>query len=146
MAGKFPSGKEWNVSEDSVASQIVFENWPTPVLLDGFEIGEKIKTGLPLIKNNEIHNSPVKDVFSIAIPKSPDDALGRMSWDETSVFVAIKGYKPFFNTNKGKIIVHKDGSNSWNSNGHGQSYLTASGPLKPVEDVINALMMHQPKK
>jgi inosine-uridine nucleoside N-ribohydrolase len=145
MAGKFPSGKEYNLATDSVASKIVFENWPTPVIFDGFEIGVKVKTGLPLIQNNKIKNDPVKDVFSICIPKSPDDAQGRMSWDEIVVLVAIKGYKPLFNLKKGKIIVEDNGFNMWNYNGHGQSYITESAPIEKVEEILNNLMMHQPK-
>ena len=47
MAGRFPSGKEFNVEKDAIASQTVFSQWPTPVLLSGFEIGSKIKVGLP---------------------------------------------------------------------------------------------------
>ncbi len=49
MAGRFPSGKEFNVERDAASSKIVFEQWSRPVLLSGFEIGMKIKTGLPLI-------------------------------------------------------------------------------------------------
>ena len=60
MAGKFPEGKEFNVEMDSAASQIVFGKWPTEVIFSGFEIGEKIKTGLPLVQNNSIQNSPGK--------------------------------------------------------------------------------------
>ena len=126
MAGKFPSGKEYNLATDSVASKIVFENWPTPVLFDGFEIGVIIKSGLPLIRNDKIKNSPVKDVFSICIPKSPEDAQGRMSWDEVAVLVAVKGYKPWFALEKGRIIIDNGGSNDWDYSGSGQYYLTAS--------------------
>src|SRR6185295_11094338 len=43
MAGRFPSGSEFNVKMDAVASQFVFNNWETPVLLSGVEIGFKIK-------------------------------------------------------------------------------------------------------
>ena len=145
MAGKFPSGKEYNLATDSVASKIVFENWPTPVLLDGFEIGVVIKTGLPLIKNDEIKNSPVKDVFSICIPKSPEDAQGRMSWDEIAVLVAVKGYKPWFKREKGRIIVKENGFNSWDYNNSGHFYLLFSQPIKEVEKVLDNLMMHQPR-
>jgi hypothetical protein len=42
MAGRFPSGKEFNVEKDAAASQVVYSNWPTPVLLSGFEIGMKV--------------------------------------------------------------------------------------------------------
>src|SRR5262249_44857100 len=113
MAGRFPSGKEFNVERDAAASKIVFQNWPTNIILSGFEIGSKIKTGLPLIKNDSIRNSPVKDVFKICIPKAAEDINGRMSWDETAVLVAIKGNRPWYNLEEGKMIVNDDGSNSW---------------------------------
>ena len=51
MAGKFPSGYEFNVMKDAKASQNVYSNWPTQVILSGFEIGEQIMAGLPLIHN-----------------------------------------------------------------------------------------------
>jgi inosine-uridine nucleoside N-ribohydrolase len=79
MAGKFPSGFEFNVMQDAKASQNVYENWNTPIILSGFEIGEKIKVGLPLIHNDAVHNDPVKDVFRISIPMAKEDSLGRKS-------------------------------------------------------------------
>lgn len=146
MAGSFPAGREYNVFSDSAASKKVFENWPTTILFDGFQIGEKIKTGLPLIKNEKIKNSPIKDVFSICISKSKDDADGRMSWDEVAVLIAIKGYEPWFTTKHGKIIVEENGSNKWDSNGSGQSYIEFAKPASEIKDVLNNLMMHQPKQ
>jgi inosine-uridine nucleoside N-ribohydrolase len=91
MAGKIPEGYEFNVKEDAAASQIVFDNWETPIIFSGFEIGVKIKVGLPLINNVAIKNSPVKEAFSICIPKAAEDSAGRSSWDETAVLIAIKG-------------------------------------------------------
>ncbi|HEY6977639.1 MAG TPA: nucleoside hydrolase, partial [Chitinophagaceae bacterium] len=113
MAGKFPEGKEFNVEIDSAASQIVFGKWPTEVIFSGFEIGEKIKTGLPLVQNNAIQNSPTKDVFRIALPMAEEDKNGRSSWDETAVLVAVKGYEPWYSVEAGSIVVNEDGSNSW---------------------------------
>jgi inosine-uridine nucleoside N-ribohydrolase len=101
MAGRFPAGSEFNVNRDAAASQFVFTNWQTPVLFSGFEIGLKIRTGLPLIHNETIQNSPVKDVFRICIPLSLQDSAGRMSWDETAVLVAVKGYQPWYRIKKG---------------------------------------------
>lgn len=145
MAGKFPSGLEFNVLKDAIASKVALENWPTKVIYSGFEIGEKIKTGLPLIHNNEIRNSPVKDAFRICIPMSPQDSNGRMSWDETAVLVAVKGYQPYYTLHQGKIKVAADGSNSWDENGKGQYYLVEKESPQKVEDIINHLMMQQPK-
>lgn len=147
MAGRFPSGKEFNVDKDFVASKYVYDNWPTPVLLSGFEIGEKIKVGLPLIRNDAIQNSPVKDVFRISIPMDKQDSAGRMSWDETAVLVGVLGYETWYDLKQGKIVVSdKDGSNTWlddkNSN---QYYLVEKAPPADVQKLIEEMIQHQPK-
>lgn len=144
MAGHFPSGKEFNLYNDAAASKKVFDNWPTKVIFSGFEIGKNIKTGLPLVHNNAIKNNPAKDVFRISIPMSAEDSAGRMSWDETSVLVAVRGYKPYFDLQEGRIKINADGSNSWNDKGKGQYYLVQKEPPEKVEEVINDLMMHLP--
>lgn len=144
MAGKFPSGWEFNIMKDAVSSKVALENWPTPVIYSGFEIGEKIHTGLPLIHNNEIQNSPVKDVFRICIPLAAEDSKGRMSWDETAVYVAVKGYQPYYDLHPGKIKVAADGSNSWDDNGKGQDYLVAKESPQKMEEIINNLIIQQP--
>jgi inosine-uridine nucleoside N-ribohydrolase len=146
MAGRFPSGSEFNVDRDAAASQLVFETWPTPVLLSGFEIGHKIHSGLPLIHNNTINNSPVKDVFRISIPLDPQDSLGRMSWDETAVLVAVKGLNGWYTTEAGKMVVANDGSNSWQKEPGVHRYLVEAVPPAEVEKVINRLIMHQPSR
>lgn len=145
MAGKFPEGYEYNVKEDARASKYVFENWPKSILFSGFEIGQKIKTGLPLINNDAIQNSPVKDVFRISIPMAKEDSAGRMSWDQTAVLVAVNGYRPFYKIKKGKINIKEDGSNTWGDIGTNHYYLVEDRPVADVQDIINSLMMHQPQ-
>jgi pyrimidine-specific ribonucleoside hydrolase len=146
MAGRFPAGSEFNVNRDAAASQFVFNNWQTPVLLSGFEIGQKIKTGLPLMRNEAIKNSPVKDVFRICIPLSKEDSAGRMSWDETAVLVAVKGYRPWYNIEKGKMVVAEDGSNEWIKEPSPHNHLVETQPPAIVQQLINRLIMHQPVK
>ena len=145
MAGKFPSGSEYNMENDSVASKYVFAHWTKPVIFSGFEIGSAIHTGLPLIHNNEISKDPVKDVFSIAIPKSPDDVNGRMSWDETAVYVAVNGPSPYYKLQPGKVKINADGSNSWTTPGN-QYYLVAIRPPAEMQTLINNILMYQPKR
>jgi inosine-uridine nucleoside N-ribohydrolase len=146
MAGIFPLGKEFNVEMDSIASAYVFEHWPTPILLSGFEIGVKIKTGLPLVNNISIQNSPVKDVFRICLPMAKEDAGGRSSWDETAVLVGIAGYKPWYTINTGSMHVLEDGSNTWAHSTFGHcSYLVETPKSGQVQNLINALLMHQPR-
>ncbi len=146
MAGKFPNGREFNVFKDTPASKIVFTDWPTPILLSGFEIGEKIHSGLPLIQNANIQHSPVKDVFTISLPKSKEDQNGRMSWDQTAVLVGVRGYESYYTVKSGRLTLNADGSNGWDDRATGHQYLVAKMPVPEVEALINKLMQHQPVK
>jgi pyrimidine-specific ribonucleoside hydrolase len=144
MAGSFPKGKEFNVYLDSAASVYVYTNWPGEIIFTGWEIGSKIFTGLRLIKS-DIVNSPVKDVFSISIPKSEEDRNGRMSWDETAVLIGVYGTEGFFGTVRGRIIVNPDGSNTWeNSNDGKQLYVVQKMPVSQMSMFMEDRMMHQP--
>ncbi len=145
MAGTFPAGREFNVYKDIPASKSVLAEWPTPVLLSGFEIGEKIKSGLPLIQNDRIQHSPVKDVFRISIPLDKNDRDGRMSWDQTAVLVAIKGPSPYYTTRSGRITILADGANGWDVGKQGHRYLVERRPVADVQALINTLMQHQPR-
>jgi pyrimidine-specific ribonucleoside hydrolase len=144
MAGRFPEGKEFNIYKDSTASEYVFNEWPGEIIFTGFEIGEKIHTGLRLANSN-IKNSPVKDVFRISIPLSEEDKNGRMSWDETAVLIAVYGTEGFFETKRGNIIVNKDGSNSWEESSSGkQFYVVQKMAATEMSKFIEDRMMHQP--
>ena len=67
-----------------------------------------------------------------------------MSWDETAVLIAVRGYEKYYYGIKGKIISKADGSNGWNRKGTGHIYVKEKMPVKQVEQLINTLMMHQP--
>ncbi len=148
MAGRFDhemgSFKEFNVMKDAAASEITFNNWPTPIIFSGFEIGAGIFTGLPIVNNTAIQHSPVKDVFARSIPMDPNDKNGRMSWDETAVLVAVRGYQPYFSVVKGKIVARADGSNGWDKNGQRDYYLVQKMPVSGMEKILNDLIMHPP--
>ncbi len=145
MAGKFPEGKEFNVYKDAAAAYALFKGWPKPVLFTGWEIGQQLRTGLKLIDNAVIHNSPVKDVYRISIPQAASDLKGRMSWDQTAVLIAVKGYNDFFGVQKGTVRISKDGSNKWQDKPDGRAaYVTPKMPYEQLAAYIEQLMMHQP--
>lgn len=146
MAGRFPSGREFNIYIDSVSSKYVYENWPGEIIFTGFEIGSKILTGLRLI-SSDIKNSPVKDVFRISIPLSEEDKNGRMSWDETAVLIGVYGTEGFFDTVRGKIIVNTNGNNTWEDNPSGKhQYVKQKMPVPDMARFIEDRMMHRPVK
>ena len=146
MAGRFPSGSEFNLAQDIRSSNKVLSDWPSPILFSGFEIGWKIRTGLPLIHNNEIQRSPVKDVFSICIPMEKQDSAGRMSWDETAVFVAVKGWQDYFSLETGQCIINDKGFNHWEHQGNRHAHLVEKLPPQIMADIFNDLIQHSPAK
>jgi len=142
MAGGFPHGWEFNVCSDSTASVIVFNQWPTPITLSGFEIGVAILTGKRLIAS-DITNSPVKDVFSMGLSVDVD---GRCSWDETAVLVGARGCHDYFDTVKGRMIVAPSGENTWVDDPNGNmEHLIWKMPKEDIARIIEDMMMHQPK-
>ena len=143
MAGRFPQGQEFNVCTDNDASIIVFEQWPTPVTLSGFEIGVEILTGKRLI-TSDITNSPVKDAFSMGMTMDPD---GRCSWDQTAVLVGVRGCGEYFDAVKGRMFVAPDCESTWQDDPDGtHERLVWKMPKEEVTRIIEDLMMHQPGK
>jgi hypothetical protein len=127
---------------DTPSSKKVFETWPTPVTLSGFEIGEKILTGIKLIHADDIQNSPVKDAYQIALEKDKNDK-GRMSWDQTAVLVAIKGLEPFFTYKNLNFEIKGDGTNVIKG-GSKFKYLVFKTKPEQVGEYIEDLMMDKP--
>jgi len=138
------SGYEFNVMVDPGASQKVFADWPTPVIISGFEIGEKILTGIRLINNKTIQNSPVKDAFRIALSYD-SNKVGRNSWDETAVLVAVRGIEPWFGFRKLNFQIDDDGKDVLIP-GEKFTYLTFKQTPEEIGETIEDLMMHQPEK
>lgn len=138
------SFSEYNVNVDAASAQEVFKNWPTPITLSGFEIGEKVLTGIRLINNKSIQNSPIKDAFRIALTKDKN-TIGRNSWDETAVLTAIRGPKPYFTYRKLNMEIKDDGTDVIIP---GERFLYLQFAMKPetVAADIEQLMMHQPIK
>lgn len=135
-------GNEFNVVVDAAASRNVFNNWPTPMIISGFDIGEKILTGTKLIASEKIVNSPVKDAYKVALAKD-GNTVGRNSWDQTAVLVAVRGFGPYFTTRKINFDIQENGK-SVPIDGDKYTYLVFKQSPEEIARVIEELMMHQP--
>jgi len=144
MAGGIPSGREFNVFMDTPASQKVFAEWPTRIIISGFEIGGNIFTGKRLIASS-IAETPAKTCFTICLRQG--DFNGRQSWDETAVLVAVRGTREYFNTTRGRMTVAADGSNTWQDDPAGQhEYLSFKLPAEEIGRLMEDMMMHEKQK
>jgi inosine-uridine nucleoside N-ribohydrolase len=134
------SGYESNVMGDIQAAQKVIMNWPSPIIISPFEIGVNIFTGMRLINNDAIQNSPIKDAYLISITYD-GTKVGRYSWDQTAVLVAVKGIEPWFNYRKLNLTIKKDGKDSVIA-GDKITYLIAKQKPEELSAIIEELMMH----
>jgi hypothetical protein len=144
MAGAFPEGREFNVHCDTPASIVVFENWPTDIVLSGFEIGNMILTGKRLVQL-DIPDSPVREAYELCFAEGDPD--GRQSWDQTAAWIASKGPEPFFDTERGVMRVDSLGGNDWTPTGSGRHIrIIERMPPTQVAYILESYMMHQPTK
>jgi inosine-uridine nucleoside N-ribohydrolase len=145
MAGWFPKGLEYNVAADAQASELVFEQWPTRIILSGAEIGANLFTGKRLVAS-DIKNTPAKAVFTMCL-KRDNQPEGHQSFDQTAVLVGVRGVDKYFNTVKGKVQMEAKGANTWIDDPNGQhEYLTWKMPIEELTVVIEDLMMHEKTK
>ena len=102
-----------------------------------------IFTGKKLVQM-DVEDSPVKDAYSLCFAEG--DPNGRMSWDLTAVLVAVKGYEPYYNVERGTFrVVNDEGANSWTPGGKGKDLrLIEKVPAVEMAVLIENYMMHQP--
>ncbi|MFV0267815.1 MAG: nucleoside hydrolase [Draconibacterium sp.] len=148
MAGVFPQGKEFNVFKDAEASVYAFQNWPTPILLSGFEIGVHILTGKKVAESGDPKN-PAAWAYAYNFETYQDKKFDkRNSWDQTAVLCAVRNPENYFYVNgPGKFEVAKDGSNTWNPDVDSQHFfLVHKYPYQHIADILDELMLHKPIK
>lgn len=147
MAGGFPEGSEFNVNQHPSASKYVFENWPTPILFSGFEIGVKIMTGNK-VATQGTKGSPVQWAYEYCLETYENrKSENRNSWDHTAVLCAIRNPTDYFYViGKGTFVCNADGSNSWNADKDSHhSFLVHKYPYQKIADILDDLMLYEPK-
>lgn len=147
MAGGFPEGNEFNVNQHAKASMYVFQNWPTPILFSGFEIGVKIMTGQK-VATQGTKGSPVQWAYRYCLSNYENQkSANRNSWDHTAVLCAVRSPEEYFYViGKGTFSCNPDGTNSWNPDRNSNhSFLVHKYPYRKIADILDDLMLYEPK-
>lgn len=131
------------------ATAYVVRNWPVPMIFVGFEVGNVIYTGRPLVDDTlpcpSAGGSPVRDAFINYLPWN-EVAPVRQSWDPATVLVAVRGVGILFDSSAPgtNVIGDFDGSNTFVAYEHGsQSYLILREAFE-VAAVIDELVCRLP--
>lgn len=139
MAGEFPSGKpEYNVRIDIPAFRKLVEEWPSPIVFSGFEIGKSILFPASSIEKDYGYaaHHPVADAYRQYM-KMPYD---RPAWDLTSVLYAARPDRGYFGlSDSGTVHVDGEGKTTLVPSANGRHrYLTATP--KQRADVLRVLI------
>lgn len=139
MGGAYPGGSEFNFNQNGMAAKYTFENWPTPVIFSGFEIGVNIKAGSVLKARQQAKADPVARAYELY------SGLGaaRESWDLTSVLIAVRGIEPYFGISaEGCVTIQSNGSNGWDAARKcGQRYLLKKMEYPQVGRTLDSILL-----
>jgi inosine-uridine nucleoside N-ribohydrolase len=146
MGGQFPASDPKNGEYNFAAfqagpdTQFVVENWPTPILFTGFEIGEKIVTGTTLPRTPAAN--PVRRAYELY-----NKCEGRASWDQSAVLAAVRPPERYWNlSGEGRCVVAIDGTNTWSDERRGHEYLVPRAANADLAAVIDDLMTLPPRE
>jgi inosine-uridine nucleoside N-ribohydrolase len=110
MAGNFADGKpEFNLAQDVPSAAKLFRDWPTPIVVSGFEIGIALPFPAERIEHDfaYVPDHPVAEAYRSYL-KMPYD---RPTWDLTAVLYAVRPGEGYFSLSPpGTISVLPDGS------------------------------------
>ncbi|MCS6952996.1 MAG: nucleoside hydrolase [Bryobacterales bacterium] len=113
MAGEFETGMaEFNVKTDVPSAQKVFAEWPTPVVVSGFEVGKRILYPARSIEEDfrYTQHHPIVDAYR-HYGNMPYD---RPTWDLTSVLWAVRPERGYFRLSEpGWVRVDDQGRTSF---------------------------------
>lgn len=143
MGGLYPAAApgregEWNFAQDGAAAKVVVENWPTPILFSGGEIGSGIMSGRRVSLECPEYN-PLAAAYGLYIGYGKD----RESWDLTSALVAVRGARDLWPVSPlGVNRVGDKGRNTFTPDPAGQhSYLKRREPVQFSEDLLEDLLV-----
>ncbi len=149
MAGGFPRTKrpETNIKLDPAAAVTVTNEWPTPILWQGYEIGGAMDNGAELQEAPK--ENPVRRAYELR-PFHEYRAIdhGKPNHDLATVLLGARGPQDEFWTvvEKGRAVFDSDGNcewkQDWNKN---QVYVRIKGHPRKLEQVLGELLAAPPK-
>jgi len=146
MAGHFPPAQpEYNVATDIPSAQKVFNEWPSPVVFSGFEIGNALLFPARSIERDFtwIMDHPVADAYRNYM-KMPYD---RPTWDLTAALYAVRPDTNYFSLSpKGTVRVDEKGNTLFTaSEGGKHRYLILDDGAKARTLEALILLASQPR-
>lgn len=149
MGGGFPrtASPETNIKLDTAAAVTVVNQWPGPILWQGYEVGAAINVGAELRESPR--TNPVRRAYELR-PFRGGTALdrGKPAHDLAAVLVAVRGPEADLWTvvTKGRVVSDSDGHTEWRRDwAKRHSYLRIKPHHSRLEEIIGDLLVASPK-
>lgn len=142
--GKFPNGGgEYNVAVDTAAAVRAINDWPTPIVFSGFEIGARVFVGQRLAQVAE--PNPIRTGYQFY-----NGLQNRESWDLTAALFAVRGAGDYWTLSEpGYCVMHggvPQGYNEWMpGTKHRHQYLIEKMAPEKLARVIEDLVIEGKK-
>ncbi len=145
--GKEPRYKEYNVVMDIPAAKQLAQDWPTPLVWSGFEIGIAVPYPAVSIENDYgyVKHHPLAEAYRLYSPPPHN----RPTWDLTSVLYAAFPDRGYFGVSSaGNVKVEDDGFTTFTADQNGRHrYLTLTNDQKVrVTEALVQLSSQPPGK
>jgi len=149
MGGGFPrtARPETNIKLDPAAAVTVANEWPTPILWQGFEVGAAMSTGAEL--QDTPPENPVRRAYELR-PYHEYRAIdyGKPNHDLATILLAVRGPQPEFWTvvKNGRAVIDSDGHTHWSySRNKPHEFVRIKGHPRKLEKVLGELLIAPPK-
>ncbi len=153
MAGNFanPEHGEWNITLHIPGAQLVAEEWPTPIVYSGYEIGRVIQTGARYAEYDP-EEHPVAMAYKLYRGAGTRGTIGdRSSWDQAAVYYTVLGLE-----HEGEAIwslsepmdirFDDEGRTRFEENPEAnRRYKIQEMPIEETADLIEELMVRPPR-
>ena len=150
MAGAFsgPGAKpEFNVMTDPESARVLFDQWPTPMIFSGFEVGLKITYPFESIQKDFSYTNhhPVVQAYRLYVGKPEDHP----NWDSTAVLEAIRPDRDYFALSPpGHVKLGPNNTTEFNPDPSGNCRYLIVKPdqIERVRALIAALVSEPPQR
>ncbi|MBF0431865.1 MAG: nucleoside hydrolase [Fibrobacteria bacterium] len=144
MGGKFPGGGlEHNFLWAPEHTKYLLGNWPTPLILCGFEVGVDIRTGGFFLSDAQLQQT---NPVALSYKLWPAPSEGNSSYDLAASQYAVYGLGDMFTlSEEGCADVDANGANSWTTSKKcGHWYLNLKMSASKAGSLFDDLMKETP--
>jgi inosine-uridine nucleoside N-ribohydrolase len=148
MAGNFQKPQpEYNVLTDADAFRDLMQNWPTPMVFSGFEIGLAITYPIESIQHDFAWaaDHPVVEAYKVYVGKPEDHP----NWDSTAVLDAIQPDRGYFDLSPaGNVTLGEKNTTVFTPDENGKCRFLILKPdqVSRVRQLIADLVSEPPQK